>query len=281
MPEQEEVSKGIGEMLQQGLGLFGQGVSAVAQVLKSGDAAVREVDGALTGGTNRPQQSPLPNAPSEEQVTHQVAALVRLAREEATRSGDPRAPGVMARFREAMRLLFQLPLPVADTGLSDIMPSPMEAARMGLRDLRGSMAMVRLANGTGSLADVEEVARFADEVAGRLQHGAQAPQGAAGEPTAGHAPAPTVPAKATGTRRRAAKRRRKATPETAAVSFARAVAEEMADAQVKEWAEEFATGKINESTWVSRLTEHAAETRESLDDVLARVQARMRRESSA
>ncbi len=103
-------------MPRQGLGLFGQGVS---------DAAVREVGGALTGGAARPQQSPLPNAPPEEQVTHQVAALVCQARDEAARSGDPTAPGVMARFREAMCLLFQLPLPAAGARYTSSLAIPL------------------------------------------------------------------------------------------------------------------------------------------------------------
>ncbi|MFC1935978.1 hypothetical protein ACFLX9_04435, partial [Chloroflexota bacterium] len=143
--------------------------------------------------------------------------------------------------------------------------------------LRGSMALVRLANGTGSLADVGEVARFAEELVGRVQQGMQTIQSPT-PPDQTPSEAKPPPKKAS---RKRATRRRKATSESPEVAFARAVAEELADAQVKEWAEQFAQGKINESTWVSRLTEHAAETRESLDDVLGRVQARMQRGSGA
>lgn len=274
MPDdQEEVSKGISDTLRQALGLFGQGVSAVAQVLRSGDAAVREVDSALTGGTPRPPQEP--SHGTEEQVARQVAVLLRQGKDEAARSGDPTAPGVMARFREAMRLLFRLPLPAAEAGMSDLMPSPVEAVRTGLRDLRGSMALVRLANGTGSLADVEEVARFAEDLAGRLQQGAQVlsrpsiEQPAARSAAAAQAPSPAKQARGRGTRGK----RQPGNP--SAATFAKAMAEEMGDPEVKRWAGELARGRISEDQFIDRWGRKAAEGNHgNPEELLERVKKR-------
>ena len=275
MPDPEDVTRGLGDMVRQGLGMFGQGVNTIAQVLKSGDAAVKEVDGALTGGHPRPAPPAIDSPASDEEIAQQVVSLIQRGREEAARAGDPRRPGVVGRFQDLMRLLFQVPLS-RDGGLTNIMPSPAEAVRTGLRDLRGSMALVRLANGTGSLADVEEVARFAEDLVGRVQQGLQAVQ--APEPPPDQTPSGANPAPQKASRKRTP-RRRKAAPDSAAVAFAQAVAEEMGDAQVTGWAEEFTAGKITEPTWVSRLTDHAARTQESLDDVLRRAQGRMQGKS--
>ncbi|GAI38929.1 unnamed protein product, partial [marine sediment metagenome] len=62
--------------------------------------------------------------------------------------------------------------------------------------------------------------------------------------------------------------KQKANPED--IAFAKAVAEEMGDTKVKGWADDFAQGKISEKQWISRLTNHAAAGRETLDDIFAR-----------
>ena len=291
---QEQGTPRLEDVVRRGLGVFGQSVSTIADGLRSMDGALREMDGALTGGHARPSSAPGPNPASEEQVAQRVTSLVQQGREEASRAGDAQAPGVAARFQEALRMLFQLPLPGRPGGLADLMPSPMDALRTGLRDLRGSMAMVRLANGTGSLADVEEVAAFADELGGRAQRAVATVQ----SPPASDAPAATASGtgKSTRTRKRPTERGSGRTPRKAASSssgkrprrsskatklhaadaaFAAAVADELGDAQVKAWARNFADGKLSEAEWVAKLTDHAAQTRDTLDDVYERAAARL------
>ena len=151
----EDMPRNMGDAVRDGLGLVGQGVNSVARVLQSADGAVRQVDSALTG-----RRGPAPA--SEGDVTDRVFALVRQGRQEASET-HPQAPGVVATFREALQ---NMNLVSAD---SDVLPSPGDAVRTGLRDLRGSLALVRLVGGRGSLADVEEVANFADNVIERMQ----------------------------------------------------------------------------------------------------------------
>jgi pyruvate/2-oxoglutarate dehydrogenase complex dihydrolipoamide acyltransferase (E2) component len=282
MADPEEVTKGLGDFIRQGLGLFRQGVGTVAQVLRSGDAAVREVDGALTGQSASSVRTPLLPPGSEQQVAEQVASLVRQGKQEATRTGDPRTPGVVARFQEVLRLLFEVPLAGEPGGLSDLMPSPMDMLRMGLRDLRGSMALVRLANGAGTLTDVEEVASFAEDLAGRLQQGAQAlssppmPEPAQQAPAA-RASVQAKPARGRGARRKqvpsGAERKQRGNPSAAA--FARAMAEEMGNPEVKRWAGDLARGRITEDQFIDRWGRKAAEGNHgNPEDLLARAKER-------
>lgn len=151
----EDMPTNMGDLVRDGLGLMGQGVNSVARVLQSADGAVRQVDSALTG-----RRGPAPA--SEGDVADRVVALVRQGRQEASET-HPQAPGVVATFREALQNMNLMPVD------SDVLPSPGDAVRTGLRDLRGSIALVRLVGGRGSLDDVEEVASFADNVIERVQ----------------------------------------------------------------------------------------------------------------
>lgn len=285
MPDPREVTKGIGDMVTQGLGLLGQGVNSIAQILHAGDSAVRQVDGALHGSPS-PVPVPPTQAASEEQVAQQVASLIREGGQEASSSGNPQGPGVVSRFQEALRTLFQLPLSGSLENLADMLPSPMDMLRSGLRDLRGSMALVRLANGMGTLADVQEVANYAEVVANRVQAlqapvvAPAAPPAPPRRPPAAPAAAPTEPARRAprkrtprGTSQRSSRRKK---PDEADAAFAQAVAEELGDDQVKGWAQEYSDGKMTEAQWIKKHTEHAAATRDSLDDVYQRAAVRVR-----
>ena len=92
MPETDEVTKGLGDAVRQGLGVFGQGVNTIAQVLRSGDAALKEVDGALTGGAPSPSPNSSRALGPEQQVAQRVVSLVRQGGEAASRTGDPKTP---------------------------------------------------------------------------------------------------------------------------------------------------------------------------------------------
>ena len=256
MPETDELTKGLGDAVRQGLGVFGQGVNTIAQVLRSGDAALKEVDGALTGGTASAAPGSSRALGPEQQLAQRVVSLVKQGGEAAKRAGDPKTPTATARFQETMRLLFQQSFPV-EAGLSDLMPSPSDVLRLALKNLRGSMALVRLANGAGSVEDVEEVARFAEELGDQLQpsHAATEPMGA--HPTVVPPSAPR-PAKA---RPKGAGRgkRKKEPPNPSAVAFARAMGEEMGDATVKRLAEDLAAAKITEDQFIDRWSKKAGQ----------------------
>ena len=276
MPETDEVSKGLEDAMRQGLGVFGQGVNAIAQVLRSGDAALKEVDGALTGGTPSATSGPARALGSEEQLARQVVSLVRQGGEAARGAGDPKTPNAIARFQEAVRLLFLKPFPVADSGVSDLMPSPLDVLRMALRNLRGSMALVRLANGTGSIDDVEDVAGFAEGLADQLQPSLQATRLAA-EPSGTQPvqvpPSAALPAKPR-PKRTSRGKRKKEPPNPSAVAFARAMGEEMGDATVKRWAEDLAASKITEDQFIDRWARKAGQNGADPEALLAKAKQR-------
>jgi len=282
MPDPKEVTKGLGDMVTQGLGLFGQGVNSIAEILRSGDSAFRQVDGALQGNPSPALLAPPQAAASEEQVAQQVTTLIREGGREASSTGDPQGPAVVNRFQDVLKRLFQLPLTGSFESLADMLPAPADMLRSGLRDLRGSMALVRLANGMGTLGDVQEVANYAEVVTGRIQS-LQMPVTAPAAPPAPPAAAASPPASprrspsGTSQKRRTSRRKK---PDEAEAAFAKAVAEEMGDDQVKGWAQEYSDGKMTEAQWMKKHTEQAAATRDSdsLDDVYQRAAARLQRE---
>ena len=176
-----------------------------------------------------------------------------------------------------MRLLFQQSFPVAEAGLSDLMPSPLDVVRMALKNLRGSMALVRLANGGGSVADVEEVARFAEELADQLQPGHPAAHPVT-EPTEARPTA--VPRSAARPAKARPKgmgrgRKKKEPPNPSAVAFARAMGEEMGDATVKRWAEDLAAARITEDQFIDRWSKKAGQGKSAdPETLLARAKQR-------
>jgi len=157
---------------------------------------------------------------------------------------------------------------------------------MSLRDLRGSQYLLRLAQGSGTLDDLDSLTKWADEISDRVGKTQQViaqpkpsvtPVEAASEPReAVLVPVPVEKPKSTAKKKRDTTPKNKANPED--IAFAHAVAEEMGDNKVKGWAQEFADGKLSEKQWISRLTNHAAAARETLDDVFARATERMAKE---
>ena len=145
-------------------------------------------------------------------------------------------------------------------------------------DLRGSGSLLRLAQGQGTLADLEKLTGWADELNVRVQQIKAAPS-----PSELVAPPEPRPKPTGETRVRKPKKDTtpKAKPQPADVRFALAVAEEYGDSKVKGWAQEFADGKISEAQWQSRLTSHAAATRGSLDDVFERALQRVNKDGDA
>ncbi len=296
MRNPQEVTPGLGDLIKKGLDIFGRGVESVSAVLRSGDTAFKQVDGALQGNPNPAAPAAPQVAASEEQLANQVTALIREGGRETGATGNPQSSGPVSRFQEALRSLFQLPLTGAWQGLGDMLPAPADMLSSGLRDLRGSMALVRLANGTGTLGDVQEVANYADVVVNRVQS-LHMPVAAPPPPPVAATPPPAPPASAAPAaspsaartrRKRSPKasktetsqpartsRSRRKKPDPGEAAFAMAVAEELGDAQVKTWAQEYSDGKMTEAQWMQRHTEHAAATMDSLDEVYGKAAARV------
>ena len=278
MPEPEEMTKGVGDLIQKGLGIFSQGINGVATVLQSADSAVKSLDTSLTG-QNKSNPPPSQNAPAGV-VANQVVTLVRQGRDAASQTNNPQAPGAVREFQQAMGLLFQTDIP-GETGLADMMPSPTEVVRMGLRDLKASAALARLAQGAGTMEDVTQVAQFAENLVGRVQQtlvrdpGAQQSDSSPKPPqTKADAP-PKTPRK-----RRARKKKETAVtqppPPEGAIALAQAVAEVMDDDAVNGWFKEFEQGQIPEEEWVGRIGNYALKRGlESLDPIMERANARL------
>ena len=264
------VSRGL-ETLQSLLG-------GVTDVIRAGDSTVKELDGALTG---RPSAGPS----TPEQSFLEVVALMQGAVEEARETGSATSASVVQRAREVLGRATR-DEPSWRPGPS-LVRTANDVFRTALRDLRASQNLLKLAQGNGSLNDLEQLSGWAEEVTDRLRS-VQAmvkepkPGIAAAEatPVAEVNPAPAAPAPAPAAktpRKRNTTPKAKGSPEE--IAFAQAVAEELGDTKVKGWAQEFADGKISEKQWVSRLTGSAAAKRDSLDDVFDRAQARMTRDA--
>lgn len=278
MVMEEGPDKVLANILRTGIETFKSAVEGITSIIRTGDYTIRDLDSALTGG-------PAPEASNPEQAFLEVVALMQAALEEARMKGTASNPGVVQRSREILGKVTKAepawrPAPISIRGVNDLI-------RMALRDLRGSEYLLRLAQGTGTLDDLESLTKWADELsdrAGKTQQVVAQPKPAkmpvepvseAQEPVL--VPVPVETPKKKTRKKRDTTPKKKANPED--IAFAQAVAEEMGDTKVKGWAQDFAEGKISEKQWVSRLTNHAAATRESLDDVFARATERMAKES--
>ena len=181
MQKPEEVSGRIQAGLRKGLGVVNDAVGGLATVLSNADSAVRTVDQGLTG--NRRAGNPR----DEQEVAEMVVGLVKRGRDAVVASEDPGSSEAVGHFREALSQMSRVAQP---TGLASLLPdSPVDAVRLGLHDLRGSLALGRLVSGRGNLDDVDEVAGFADDLFGRIDRARTA---ITSRPNP--APAPTNPA---------------------------------------------------------------------------------------
>ena len=168
--------------------------------------------------------------------------------------------------------------------------------RMALRDLRGSDYLLRLAQGTGTLEDLESLTKWADELYDRANKTQKVvaqpkPTIVSGAPVSEPQEPVLVPVAVSKSKAKAKKKRDttpekrdttpKQPPHPTDVAFAIAVAEELGDNKVKDWANQYANGKISEKQWISRLTSHAASKRDSLDTIFARAAERLEKQANA
>lgn len=273
MVMEDRPDKVLADIIRTGMETFKSAVEGITSVIRSGDSTIKELDSALTGG-------PSPESSNPEQAFLEVAALLQATMEEARSKGSANNPGVVQRSREILGKVTKAepawrPAPSMIRGVNDLI-------RMALRDLRGSEYLLRLAQGTGTLDDLESLTKWADELSDRAGKTRQViaqpkPYITPSEPVLEPqepvlVPVPVEKPKSKAKKKRDTTPKNKANPED--VAFAHAVAEEMGDNKVKGWAQDFADGKISEKQWISRLTNHAAATRESLDDIFARATQR-------
>ncbi len=270
--------KVLADIVRTGMETLKSVVEGVTSVIRSGDYTLRDLDSALTGG-------PAPESSNPEQAFIEVVALMQAAMEEARTKGSANNPAVVQRSREILGRVSKAepswrPAPAMIRNVNDMI-------RMALRDLRGSENLLRLAQGTGSLQDLESITTWADDLSNRVSKTQQViaqpkpsktPVETVSEPQEPVlVPVPVAAKETKPKKKRNTTPKKKANPED--IAFARAVAEEMGDVKVKDWAQQFADGKISEKQWISRLTNHAAATRDNLDDVFARATQRMSRET--
>lgn len=278
MALEDRPEKVLADIVRTGLETFKSTVEGITAVIRTSDSTIKELDSALTGG-------PAPETSNPEQSFLEVVALMQSAMEEARSKGTATAPAVIQRSREILGRVTKAepawrPGPAIIRTINDVI-------RMALRDLRGSEYLLKLAQGTGTLQDLDSLTTWADELTSRVDKTQRVvaqpkPSLKPSEPVSEPQEPVLVPVPQASTKTKTRKKRdttpkKKANPED--IAFAQSVAEEMGDNKVKDWAKQFADGKISEKQWISRLTNHAASSRETLDDIFARATERMARES--
>ena len=274
MVNEERPEEVLANVVRTGLETFKSAIEGVTSIIRTGDGALRDLDGALTG-------APPSVAATPEEAFLEVVALMQGALQEAKEHGAATTPAVTQRAREILSRVTRQE-PAWRPGPS-IIKTANDVFRSALRDLRASQELFKLAQGTGSLDDLENLSKWAGDVSGRLDKlqiviAQPKPSAVQPAPTAASPEAPEAPPlPATPPQPKKAKRKttpkKKGNPE--AIAFAQAVAEELGNNKVKGWAQEFADGKISESQWINRLTTHASATRDNLDDVFNRAAAHM------
>jgi hypothetical protein len=272
------------EVTQRALEVFKSGVATVSTTIRSGDQMLGEMNDALVGG--RPKFGETPTE-TFEAVYNMLTATLEDAREKKSAA----APSVVQKSREILAKV-NAAEPAWRSGPSS-MANVSDVFRMALRDLRGSNSLIRLAQGGGQVEDLEQLGKWAGDLENRIKtvQEATAPKSpaagrrrAASQPKQlppaanGSAEGPERPEKPVPAKRAKRDTTPKAKPQPAEVAFANAVAAEIGDPKVQQWATDYGNGKISEQQWITRLTTHVAPSRETLDDVFARAEARMVKE---
>jgi hypothetical protein len=275
------------EVVQRGLDTFKSAIEGakgaigdISAVIRTGDETLRDLDDALTGG--RPKFG----EPPQETFTN-ILEMLHGTLADAREKQSAAAASVVQKSREILNRINLVepawrPGPMSMTTMNDVF-------RGAMRDLRASNSLIRLAQGQGTLDDLKGLSDWADDLKGRLNQVTDKTEAviapAASESTSAESEKPNATRRAAPSKPRAKKAKKDTTPKSKAdpqaVTFALAVAEEYGDNKVKEWAQEFADGKISEAQWQSRLTNHAAAVRDNLDDVFERALARVAKERDA
>ncbi len=254
------------DVVSRGLETIKNTISGVTDIIRSGDETLRELDDALTGSRPRFGETPQETFTNVLDMLHGTLEEAKEQRSANVDTVVQKARGILTRINEAEPAWRPAPLG---------RETPSQLFRAALRDLRGSNSMIRLAQGAGTLDDLNGLAKWADDLKGRIDQLRQpvAPEAAPQPAKASTPKAPTKKSKKDTTP--------KAAPEADAVRFAQAVAEEYGGDEVKGWAKDFSDGKISEKQWISRLTTHAAAKKDSIEDILEKANQRIAREDNA
>ncbi|KKN22108.1 hypothetical protein LCGC14_0918560 [marine sediment metagenome] len=253
------------------LNVFQTTIQTVSQVITTGDGALKELDTALRGGGGAPSES-------SEQAFSGVLSQVQELLADARDKGNVADDSVTQKARNVLSSINRVepawrPGPMSMSTTTDFF-------RMTMRDLRGSTALISLATGRGNIDDVMYLGKWAEDINDRIKppekEKTKPVRVKKTEPKAlasvELAPVEAPKRLAPVTKPKAKKKKAKQDP----VKFARAVAEEMNDDQVKTWAQEFADGQITEQKFVEKLTKYAAqqEGRFNMDDIYDRAAKR-------
>jgi len=280
--------KVLADVIRTGIETFRSAIDGVTSIIRQGDHTLRDLDSALTG-------SPAADSSNPEQAFLEIVSLVQATMLEAQQTGTANNPAVVQRAREILGRVSRAepswrPGPAIIRTVNDVI-------RMALRDLRGSETLLHLAQGTGTLQDLESLTQWADSLSDRVSKTqkmvaqpkpsitpsapvSQEPVPAPSE-TVSQEPVLVPPPKP---KKSKPKKKRDTTPQqkanSADVAFAQAVAEEIGDNKVLKWAKDFADGTISEKQWISRLTSHSASKRDSLDAIFERATKRLEKKGN-
>ncbi|GAI88254.1 unnamed protein product, partial [marine sediment metagenome] len=153
--------KGLADIMQTGLETFKTTVGGITSILRTGDSAIKDLDSALTGSAPSAVVTP-------EESFLEVVALAEAAMQEAKEKGSTVAPAVVQRAREILNRVTRAE--PAWRPSPSIIRTSNDVLRVALRDLRASQNLLKLAQGAGGLADLENLTKWADEVSQRLNN---------------------------------------------------------------------------------------------------------------
>lgn len=250
------------EVLQRGLSTFKEVVEGVSTTIRTGDSALKEIDDALTGSKPRFGETP------QETFTN-VMTMLEGTLLEAKEKGSAGAPTVTQRARDVLARINAVeppwrPGPSTIRTVSDMF-------RSALRDLRASNSLIRLAQGTGKLEDLDGLSKWAEDLNARLEQ-LKAPASPQEAPApAGEAPAPAKTKKA---KKDTALKTKPNSVNSSASVFARAMAEVMGDDQVAKWASQVEAGEITEDRFIDLWGSRVEKSKLDAEELLSKAKTR-------
>lgn len=143
--------------IQRGLEIFGNGVDSVSKVTRSLDGSVKAVDDALRGSTPPPHPS--------QAFTNIITHLISMR--DMARGGFANSPSVAQKAREILSMVNQIEPPWKSQPANIRTRSDM--TRTAIRDLRGSQALQRLAQGYGTSDEINALIGWSNDVDGRIK----------------------------------------------------------------------------------------------------------------
>lgn len=235
------------EVIERGLTVFKGVIQGVTDVLRAGDGAIRELDGAMRGTA-----TPLAAAEPPEETFLNVVTLIRGAMDEARERGTATAAGVVQKAREALNRVTATepswrPAP-------SIIRTAADMFRTALRDLRGSESLVKLATGRGGLGDLENLINWAEDAGSRIEQAQKVVPTVAAPVVATQTPAEN-PKKKAKKSTKSKKAKAKTEAEVQNIVF-QAIANASGNQELKEAAEKVSQGKIPPDEFADSVTRH-------------------------